>query len=47
MDGLPHTVRPDLDNLGKNQTGVRRDVFTNSFADAICQLKVGRTKACP
>ncbi|MDC0669063.1 c-type cytochrome domain-containing protein [Nannocystis radixulma] len=40
-------LSPDLDNLGKNQTGVRRDVFTTAFADAICQLKVGKTKACP
>ncbi|PCC70533.1 Planctomycete cytochrome C [Nannocystis exedens] len=40
-------LSPDLDNLGKNQTGVRRDVFSAAYADAICQLKVGRTKACP
>ncbi|MFY0537724.1 c-type cytochrome domain-containing protein [Nannocystis pusilla] len=40
-------LSPDLDNLGKNQTGVRRDVFSAAFADAICRLKVGRTKACP
>jgi hypothetical protein len=39
-------LSPDLDDLGKSQTGVRRDVFTASYADAICQLKVGRTKAC-
>ncbi|MDC0674623.1 c-type cytochrome domain-containing protein [Nannocystis radixulma] len=39
-------LSPDLDDLGKSQTGVRRDVFTAAYADAICQLKVGKTKAC-
>ncbi|MCY1069103.1 hypothetical protein OV090_30465 [Nannocystis sp. RBIL2] len=39
-------LSPDLDDLGKSQTGVRRDVFTAAYSDAICQLKVGITKAC-
>ncbi|MDC0719248.1 c-type cytochrome domain-containing protein [Nannocystis bainbridge] len=39
-------LSPDLDDLGKSQTGVRRDVFTAAYADAVCQLKVGITKAC-
>ncbi|HEY8375267.1 MAG TPA: hypothetical protein VIK91_02210, partial [Nannocystis sp.] len=40
-------LSPDLDDLGKEATGVRRDVFTEAFADAICKLKVGKTRACP
>lgn len=40
-------LSPDLDDLGKEATGVRRDVFTEAYADAICKLKVGRTRACP
>lgn len=40
-------LSPDLDDLGKETTGVRRDVFTEAFPDAICKLKVGVTKACP
>lgn len=39
-------LSPDLDDLGKEATGVRRDVFTEAFADAACKLKVGITKAC-
>lgn len=38
---------PDLDDLGKEATGVRRDVFTAAFAQAVCELKVGRSRACP
>jgi serine/threonine-protein kinase len=40
-------LSPDLDDLGKEATGVRRDVFSEAYADAICRLKVGITKACP
>ncbi|MCY0987560.1 hypothetical protein OV203_10525 [Nannocystis sp. ILAH1] len=39
-------LSPALDDLDKSPTGVPRDVFTAAYADAICQLKVGITKAC-
>ena len=37
----------DLSDLSKPDAKIQREVFTANFAQTVCDLKLGETKACP